>query len=237
MMIPLPKLMRHWRDKEFERGLSPATQRFGIRFWAFFARAAAALPARHPHRDAGARHSRAQPRPLRHRCRSPAAGRNTATCRRRPAARSWISTRPETDARERTRSGARQRSGARSASPARSRAAKSAVAARLGSAPPNLIPARGQRDREGRIALFERWPRRFRRPSSGSRRRAEVPTAVAAHLRTHNLPDEHPHRRRPGDRRLDWDREPLLERRTGASDGRDAVSSAMPSPAWRNPAR
>jgi L-lactate dehydrogenase complex protein LldF len=37
MMIPLPKLMRHWRDKEFERGLSPATQRFGIRFWAFFA--------------------------------------------------------------------------------------------------------------------------------------------------------------------------------------------------------
>lgn len=38
MMIPLPGLMRHWREKEFERGLSPATQRFGIRFWAFFAR-------------------------------------------------------------------------------------------------------------------------------------------------------------------------------------------------------
>ena len=29
MMIPLPKLMRHWRDKEFERALSPATQRCG----------------------------------------------------------------------------------------------------------------------------------------------------------------------------------------------------------------
>jgi L-lactate dehydrogenase complex protein LldF len=38
MMIPLPKLMRHWRDKEFERGLSPATQRYGLAFWAFFAR-------------------------------------------------------------------------------------------------------------------------------------------------------------------------------------------------------
>jgi L-lactate dehydrogenase complex protein LldF len=38
MMIPLPDLMRHWRDKEFERRLSPATQRYGIRFWAFFAR-------------------------------------------------------------------------------------------------------------------------------------------------------------------------------------------------------
>jgi L-lactate dehydrogenase complex protein LldF len=38
VMIPLPGLMRHWRDKEFERGLSPATQRIGIRFWAFFAK-------------------------------------------------------------------------------------------------------------------------------------------------------------------------------------------------------
>jgi L-lactate dehydrogenase complex protein LldF len=37
MMIPLPMLMRHWRDKEFERGLSPATQRWGLRLWAFFA--------------------------------------------------------------------------------------------------------------------------------------------------------------------------------------------------------
>jgi L-lactate dehydrogenase complex protein LldF len=37
MMIPLPKLMRHWREKEFERALSPATQRFGLRFWAFLA--------------------------------------------------------------------------------------------------------------------------------------------------------------------------------------------------------
>jgi len=38
MMIPLPALMRHWRDKEFERALSPATQRFGIRVWAYVAK-------------------------------------------------------------------------------------------------------------------------------------------------------------------------------------------------------
>ena len=37
MRIPLPKMMRHWREKEFERGLNPATQRFGLKFWAFFA--------------------------------------------------------------------------------------------------------------------------------------------------------------------------------------------------------
>ena len=38
MKIPLPKMMRHWREREFERGLNPATQRFGLKFWAWFAR-------------------------------------------------------------------------------------------------------------------------------------------------------------------------------------------------------
>lgn len=36
--IPLPKLMRHWREREFERHLAPAATRFGLRLWAFFAR-------------------------------------------------------------------------------------------------------------------------------------------------------------------------------------------------------
>jgi L-lactate dehydrogenase complex protein LldF len=36
--IPLPKLMRHWREREFERHLSPATVRQGLAFWAFFAK-------------------------------------------------------------------------------------------------------------------------------------------------------------------------------------------------------
>ncbi|MYZ50225.1 LutB/LldF family L-lactate oxidation iron-sulfur protein, partial [Propylenella binzhouense] len=50
--IPLPNLMRHWREKEFERGLQPATQRFGLSLWAALARrpalyrAATALAAR-----------------------------------------------------------------------------------------------------------------------------------------------------------------------------------------------
>jgi L-lactate dehydrogenase complex protein LldF len=38
MHIPLPKMMRHWREREFERGLNPATQRTGLRLWAMFAR-------------------------------------------------------------------------------------------------------------------------------------------------------------------------------------------------------
>jgi L-lactate dehydrogenase complex protein LldF len=36
--IPLPKLMRHWREREFERHLQPATQRTGLRLWAMLAK-------------------------------------------------------------------------------------------------------------------------------------------------------------------------------------------------------
>ena len=36
--IPLPKLMRHWREREFERHLSPATVRTNLAAWAWVAR-------------------------------------------------------------------------------------------------------------------------------------------------------------------------------------------------------
>jgi L-lactate dehydrogenase complex protein LldF len=36
--IPLPRLMRSWREREFERHLSPATVRGGLKFWAFLAK-------------------------------------------------------------------------------------------------------------------------------------------------------------------------------------------------------
>jgi L-lactate dehydrogenase complex protein LldF len=36
--IPLPRMMRSWREREFERHLSPATARAGLAFWAFFAK-------------------------------------------------------------------------------------------------------------------------------------------------------------------------------------------------------
>ncbi len=38
MRIPLPKMMRHWREREFERHLSPAGARAGLALWAFFAK-------------------------------------------------------------------------------------------------------------------------------------------------------------------------------------------------------
>jgi L-lactate dehydrogenase complex protein LldF len=36
--IPLPRMMRSWREREFERHLSPAAVRSGLKFWAFFAK-------------------------------------------------------------------------------------------------------------------------------------------------------------------------------------------------------
>ncbi len=38
MRIPLPSIMRHWREQQHERQLSPATIRFGLGIWAWFAR-------------------------------------------------------------------------------------------------------------------------------------------------------------------------------------------------------
>jgi L-lactate dehydrogenase complex protein LldF len=36
--IPLPKLMRHWRERAFERRLAPAPARAGLKLWAWFVR-------------------------------------------------------------------------------------------------------------------------------------------------------------------------------------------------------
>ncbi|MFQ5773803.1 MAG: LutB/LldF family L-lactate oxidation iron-sulfur protein [Kiloniellaceae bacterium] len=38
MRIPLPRMMRHWREREFERHLTPAAVRAGLRLWAFLAK-------------------------------------------------------------------------------------------------------------------------------------------------------------------------------------------------------
>src|ERR1019366_8308237 len=38
MRIPLPKMMRHWREREFEQHLSPTVARWGLTLWAFMAK-------------------------------------------------------------------------------------------------------------------------------------------------------------------------------------------------------
>jgi L-lactate dehydrogenase complex protein LldF len=38
MRIPLPRLLRHWREKEFEKHLTPGAVRWGVGLWSFFAK-------------------------------------------------------------------------------------------------------------------------------------------------------------------------------------------------------
>jgi L-lactate dehydrogenase complex protein LldF len=38
MKIPLPKMMRHYREREWQKHLSPPAARIGIGVWAFFAK-------------------------------------------------------------------------------------------------------------------------------------------------------------------------------------------------------
>ena len=51
--IPLPKLMRHWREREFERHLTPATVRSGLKLWGLLRQAPWPLSAGDPRRDGG----------------------------------------------------------------------------------------------------------------------------------------------------------------------------------------
>ena len=37
MRIPLPKMMRHWREREFEKHLTPTIQRSGLKLWGWLA--------------------------------------------------------------------------------------------------------------------------------------------------------------------------------------------------------
>ena len=38
MRIPLPKMMRHWREDQFQKKLTPPTARYGLAAWAFMAK-------------------------------------------------------------------------------------------------------------------------------------------------------------------------------------------------------
>ena len=87
--IPLPKLMRHWREREFERRLPPAGVRGALAFWAFFATRPMLYRAASRGRGGSARpFSAARHGPLAQLAASPAPGPIIATCRRRRAARS-----------------------------------------------------------------------------------------------------------------------------------------------------
>ena len=83
--IPLPRMMRSWREREFERHLSPATVRGGLALWAFFAKRPRLYGFAAADGGAAPRTGRARRAGGSRGCRSPPAGPAIAISRRRRA--------------------------------------------------------------------------------------------------------------------------------------------------------
>lgn len=111
--------------------------------------------------------------------------------------------------------------------PEEEKAAQAAVAARLQIHPRNLVPERGQLDREGRIQLFAQMAQAV---ATDVRRLAtvtDIPAAVSGYLREHNLPQRIALAPEPMLDRANWDSQPLLRVRRGTAVDADAVGVTL----------
>jgi L-lactate dehydrogenase complex protein LldG len=101
---------------------------------------------------------------------------------------------------------------------------RKAVDDRLAQHPAGIVPARGQLAPKERLALFRAMVEAAVGSVEAVGDPGEVPTAIAAFLRAHNLPMA---LRRGADPRLSalpWQRERNLEVAVGPSDGKDLVA-------------
>jgi L-lactate dehydrogenase complex protein LldG len=101
---------------------------------------------------------------------------------------------------------------------------RKAVDDRLAQHPAGIVPARGQLAPKERLALFRAMVEAAAGSVEAVGDPGEVPTAIAAFLRAHNLPMA---LRRGADPRLSalpWQRERNLEVAVGPSDGKDLVA-------------
>ena len=186
--IPLPGMMRHWREREFERSLSPAPMRYGLGFWAFFASPPGALSIGD------------WPRRARHASRRPTQGPlRMAALRRRLDALS----------RSRRAGGGHVPESMASAERSRSMSSRAAVFAsirrslgvtgdeatrrfevetRLKQAPPGIVPKRGQGDVTARLATFKAEAERAQASVAEIAGWADAPAEIARFLRENNCP-------------------------------------------------
>ena len=226
--IPLPNMMRHWREREFERRLSPATMRYGVGFWAFFAKRPAlyrlstdfAMRALHWFGRAKGRFSSL-----------PFAGGWTryrdlpapqgATFQSRWRARSG---RVDLSARDAIFANIRRSLNVTGAEAPR----RMAVADRLAAAPAGVIPERGQGDAAMRAATFKAEAERAQASVAEVDSAADVPGEIARFLRDGNLPALVRMGDDPRLAAMPWSAT-ALEIAHGPSDGHDlnAVSAAF----------
>jgi L-lactate dehydrogenase complex protein LldG len=105
--------------------------------------------------------------------------------------------------------------------------AEANVRERVGSTEPNLIPERGQRDLDGRVALFAEMAQAVMAEIRHVPDPAEVPAAVAAYLREHNLPQRIVMAPEPLLDRCPWRTQPLLRVRRGTAAKSDLIGVTL----------
>lgn len=96
---------------------------------------------------------------------------------------------------------------------------REAVEGRLAEPPRGIIPARGQRSREERVALFMEMAEAVNATVERVASASDVPERIAGYLRAHNLPHSLVHGADPWLAGLPWDSQPALERRQGRAQG------------------
>lgn len=104
------------------------------------------------------------------------------------------------------------------------RARREAVAARLKHHPRGIVPARGQKPARERLALFVQMAEAAKTSISILGTKEEIPSAVAAYLRSKNLPQSIRHGEDERLALIPWAKQPALEVTKGASDGNQLVS-------------
>ena len=223
--IPLPKLMRHWREREFERHLTPPVVRTNLALWGFCrapARAVSAGDARGGV-DVGTDGPQTRTLPQVAVCgrldrgtRPAGAGRRhvlrplcpRAACRTHPVSKDAMLT--------------AIRRGLRRGALPEDQAAM--LRGRLALHPRHLIPARSRLPHAEQVALFvANVEKEF-----GSVARVfdldAVPEAVAVYLAAQNLPTEIVMAPHPELQAIPWAVRPLLRLRQGRAEASDMVS-------------
>jgi L-lactate dehydrogenase complex protein LldG len=102
--------------------------------------------------------------------------------------------------------------------------AQGEIGRKLANPVPNLIPGRAQLDARAQLDLFEKMAIAASCEVVRVREAGEVPAAVAAYLRRHNLPLSLAQAPAATLDALPWDREPMLTRRRGVAEPTDQAS-------------
>ena len=193
MDIPLPDMMRSWRERDFARGNAPLSERLALKLWAYAAKRpllyhAACRPHRRLPGAAGRRAGRVEPcaaaQGLDRDARPPCPARQDVPHSLRPDAAEGTQMSASDEARATVMDRIRSALGVASLD----RARRAAVTRRLERHPRSTIPARAMRSGEERVALFTDMLTKQGADVSRVATPREAVGAIASYLGTCNLP-------------------------------------------------